>query len=58
MGDTWTLNSFVLDAAGATLSLRDRLGVSGAIAVDFGPLDVSKVSLIGRSLAATIGAVS
>ena len=58
MGDTRTNNSFVLDAAGATLSLRDKLGVSDAIAVDVGPLDVSKVSLIGRSLAATIAAVS
>ena len=48
----------MLDAAGATLSLRDKQEVSDAIAVDVGPLDVSKVSLIGRSLAATIAAVS
>jgi hypothetical protein len=58
MGDTQTINSFVLDAAGATLSLQDKLGVSIAIAVGVGPLDVSKVCLIGRSLAATIAAVS
>jgi hypothetical protein len=50
MGDTQTINSLVLDDAGATLSLRDKLAVSGAIAVDVGPLDVSKVSLIGSSL--------
>ena len=47
-GEAQSVNTLIVDAAGATLSLQDRLSVTGGIAVDAGTLDVSNAALFGE----------
>jgi hypothetical protein len=51
-----SVNTLIIDAPGATLSLQDHLAVTGGIAVDAGTLDVSNAALFGELITIAGGA--
>jgi flagellar basal body rod protein FlgG len=55
-GEDSSVNTLIVDAAGATLELQAKLVVTGGIAVNAGTLDVSNNALFGAAITIASGA--